>query len=135
MGRFNTARPPVNASIIDAHRHSSDLRIKKELELYIESAMPPKSVLITGCSEGGIGHTLALEWKSRDYRVFATARTLGAMTTLEQVGIECFEMDVTDVDGMKSVKDKVGERTGGKLDILVCNAGQGMLISTFVSLI
>lgn len=97
--------------------------------------MPPKSVLITGCSEGGIGHTLALEWKSRDYRVFATARTLGAMTTLEQVGIECFEMDVTDVDGMKSVKDKVGERTGGKLDILVCNAGQGMLISTFVSLI
>jgi len=88
--------------------------------------MPPKSVLITGCSEGGIGHTLALEWKSRDYRVFATARTLGAMTTLEQAGIECLEMDVTDIDGMKSVKDKVEERTGGKLDILVCNAGQGM---------
>jgi 1-acylglycerone phosphate reductase len=84
-----------------------------------------KSVLITGCSEGGIGHTLALEWKTREYRVFATARTSGAMTTLQQAGIECFEMDVTDVDTMKTVKDQVAEKTGGKLDILVNNAGQG----------
>src|SRR5271170_2446868 len=85
----------------------------------------PKSVLITGCSEGGIGHTLALEWKARGYRVFATARSLRAMTTLQEAGIECFEMDVTDVDTMKAVKDQVAEKTGGKLDILVNNAGQG----------
>jgi 1-acylglycerone phosphate reductase len=87
----------------------------------------PKSVLITGCSEGGIGHTLALEWKSRGYRVFATARTLASMTTLEQAGIECFEMDVTVLDTMKAVKEQVAEKTSGKLDILVNNAGQGIL--------
>src|SRR5438477_78300 len=54
---------------------------------HVKITMSHKSVLITGCSEGGIGHTLALEWKSRDYRVFATARTLHSMTTLEQAGV------------------------------------------------
>jgi 1-acylglycerone phosphate reductase len=90
--------------------------------------MSRKSVLITGCSEGGIGHNLALEWKSRGYRVFATARTLRSMTTLEQEGIECFEMDVTDLDTVKSVKDQVTQKTGGTLDIIVNNAGQGKWI-------
>lgn len=90
--------------------------------------MTPKSVLITGCSEGGIGHSLALEWKSKDYRVFATARTLSSMTTLQQAGIDCFEMDVTELDTVKSVKDQVAEKTGGTLDILVNNAGQGTWI-------
>ena len=85
------------------------------------------SVLITGCSEGGIGHILALEWKSRDYRVFATARKLSAMTTLQEAGIECLELDVTDIDSVRLVKDQVAEKTGGKLDILVNNAGQGKL--------
>src|SRR5271156_1950735 len=95
----------------------------------------PKSVLITGCSEGGIGHTLALEWKERGYRVFATARTLASMATLEQVGIECFEMDVTVLDTAKAVQQQVAERTNGKLDILVNNAGQGTLIPlTFLTL-
>jgi len=94
--------------------------------------MAQKSVLISGCSEGGIGHTLALEWKLREYRVFATARTIGAMRTLELAGIECLEMDVTDPDGMKSVNDRVAERTSGKLDILVCNAGQGIRVSALV---
>lgn len=50
------------------------------------------------------------------------------MTTLEQEGIECFEMDVTDLDTVKSVKDQVTEKTGGTLDIIVNNAGQGMWI-------
>jgi 1-acylglycerone phosphate reductase len=88
----------------------------------------PKSVLITGCSEGGIGHTLALEWKTRGYRVFATARTLASMATLEQAGIECFEMDVTILDTLKTVQQQVAERTNGKLDILVNNAGQGTFL-------
>jgi len=88
----------------------------------------PKSVLITGCSAGGIGHTLTLEWKTRGYRVFATARTLASMATLEQAGIECFEMDVTILDTVKTVQLQVAERTNGKLDILVNNAGQGTFL-------
>jgi NAD(P)-dependent dehydrogenase (short-subunit alcohol dehydrogenase family) len=49
------------------------------------------------------------------------------MTTLEQAGIECFEMDVTDLDTMKAVKDQAAKKKGGKIDILVNNAGQGNL--------
>ena len=87
--------------------------------------MPAKSVLITGCSAGGIGHALALEWQSKGYRVFATARSLPSMATLHDAGIECFEMDVTNIDALKAAEDHVSNKTGGTLDVLVNNAGQG----------
>jgi len=87
--------------------------------------MAPKSVLITGCSEGGIGHALALEWHKQGYRVFATARNTSAMQDLEKTGIETLAMDVTDTTSLKSVKEEVEKRTGGTLDVLVNNAGQG----------
>ena len=88
--------------------------------------MSRKSVLITGCSEGGIGHSLALEWNTKGYQVFATARKLESMTALKAAGIECLAMDVTDFASLKSVKETVEERTSGTLDILVNNAGQGI---------
>ena len=87
--------------------------------------MSRKSVLITGCSEGGIGHALALEWNSKGYRVFATARKIEAMAGFEDVGIDCVSMDVTDYSSLNAAKAIVEERTNGKLDILVNNAGQG----------
>jgi 1-acylglycerone phosphate reductase len=87
--------------------------------------MSRKSVLITGCSEGGIGHTLALEWSKRGYRVFATARKLEAMKGLEEAGVECLTMDVTDRGSLIAAKEQVEQKTGGTLDILVNNAGQG----------
>jgi 1-acylglycerone phosphate reductase len=87
--------------------------------------MAQKTVLITGCSGGGIGHSLALEWHHRGYRVFATARSMDAMSSLLAEGIEGFEMDVTDRTTLETVKDKVKEITGGTLDVLVNNAGQG----------
>lgn len=88
--------------------------------------MSRKSVLITGCSEGGIGHALALEWNSKGHRVFATARKVDSMTGLQEVGIECLAMDVTDTESLKAVKEQIEEKTGGTLDILVNNAGQGI---------
>lgn len=87
--------------------------------------MSRKSVLITGCSEGGIGHSLALEWHSKGHRVFATARKLETMKALDAVGIECRTMDVTDFGSLKTVKEQIEKETGGTLDILVNNAGQG----------
>ena len=87
--------------------------------------MLPKTVLITGCSEGGIGHSLALEWHSKGHRVFATARRLEAMSSLSSAGIECLAMDVTDIVSLQSAKEEVEKKTGGTLDVLVNNAGQG----------
>jgi 1-acylglycerone phosphate reductase len=92
--------------------------------------MSQKTVLITGCSEGGIGHSLALEWQSKGYRVFATARRLEAMTALTNAGIECLAMDVTDRTSLETVKDQIQQKTGGTLNILVNNAGQGTSLQT-----
>jgi 1-acylglycerone phosphate reductase len=82
-----------------------------------------KSVLITGCSAGGIGHALAKEYHARGLRVFATARRLEAMAELEKLGIEILQLDVTKEDSIVAVRDEVAKRTDGKLDILVNNAG------------
>jgi len=88
--------------------------------------MSRKSVLITGCSEGGIGYNLALEWHSKGYRVFATARKTDSMTGLADAGIECLAMDVTEYESLKAVKEQIEKKTGGTLNVLVNNAGQGI---------
>ncbi|KAF8518187.1 NAD(P)-binding protein [Gautieria morchelliformis] len=76
-----------------------------------------KSVLITGCSTGGIGSYLA-----KGLRVFATARRLSAMEDLRELDIECLQLDVTKNDNIKQIRDEITELTGGTLDILVNNA-------------
>ncbi|KAF8205555.1 NAD-P-binding protein [Mycena galopus ATCC 62051] len=85
-----------------------------------------KTVLITGCSAGGIGFALAKEFHSRGYRVFATSRRLDSMDALPPLGIETLELDVTDIDAIRKIKAEISTRTGGKLDILVNNAGQSI---------
>lgn len=87
--------------------------------------MSQKAVLITGCSLGGIGHSLALEWHQKGARVFATARRLEAMSSLSSAGIETLAMDVTSLESLKTAKEEVEKRSGGTLDVLVNNAGQG----------
>ncbi|KAL5358840.1 hypothetical protein BJX96DRAFT_183371 [Aspergillus floccosus] len=85
--------------------------------------MTKRSVLITGCSSGGAGHHLALEFASRGWRVFATARSTKSLATLEEKGIETFELDVTKAESIYALKNEVVHRTGGKLDMLFNNAG------------
>ncbi|OJJ66015.1 hypothetical protein ASPBRDRAFT_138849 [Aspergillus brasiliensis CBS 101740] len=85
--------------------------------------MAKRSVLITGCSLGGAGHHIALELASRGWRVFATSRSTKSISTLEEKGIEAFELDVTKAESIGALKDEIVHRTGGKLDMLFNNAG------------
>ncbi|KIM90402.1 hypothetical protein PILCRDRAFT_812140 [Piloderma croceum F 1598] len=84
-----------------------------------------KTVLITGCSAGGIGFALAQEFHRRGLRVIATARRLESMAELAAQGIETLELDVTNDDSVRKTRDAAAKLIGGKLDILVNNAGQG----------
>lgn len=97
-----------------------------------------RSVLITGCSAGGIGHALAREFHSKGdsisclvawlrflyegLQVIATARHAESMSELEALGVTTMELDVTDIEAIRRVRDAVAERQGGKLGILVNNA-------------
>jgi len=90
----------------------------------------PKTVLITGCSAGGIGHALAKEYHARGLHVFATARRLETLSELKSLGIETLYLDVTKEDSIASLKDTISQSTGGKLDILVNNAGKGQTMAS-----
>ncbi|KAH8904170.1 short-chain dehydrogenase/reductase [Coniochaeta sp. PMI_546] len=85
--------------------------------------MPSKTVLITGCSEGGIGDALAREFLARGLTVIATARSISKMSSLEPLGIHTLELDVTSEASIAAAVDVVRSTTGGRLDILVNNAG------------
>ncbi|KAF5004112.1 hypothetical protein FDECE_9385 [Fusarium decemcellulare] len=81
------------------------------------------SVLITGCSKGGAGNALALEFASKGYRVFATARSQKTLSNLKDKGIETLVLDVTSSESIGALKDEITSRTGGRLDVLFNNAG------------
>ncbi|KAI5864043.1 NAD(P)-binding protein [Durotheca rogersii] len=83
-----------------------------------------KTVLITGCTPGGIGHGLCLEYHRRGLHVIATARRPEVLEELAAVGMSTLALDVTDADSIKRCHQEVASLTGGKLDILVNNAGR-----------
>ncbi len=92
---------------------------------------PVRTVLITGCSDGGLGAALALAFhKHRGYRVFATARNTERMGHLKSVGIETLQLDVTSEESITACVEKVSSLTGGTLDMLVNNAGGGYNMPT-----
>jgi len=87
--------------------------------------MVPKTVLITGTSEGGIGDALAKLFHRKGLRVFATARNLAKVEHLKELGIEVLRLDVVDAASIKEVVEEIKTRTGGTLDYLVNNSGRG----------
>lgn len=87
--------------------------------------MAAKSVLITGCSAGGIGYSLAQEFQSHGLTVFATARTLSKISNLEKLSnVTLLPLDVTSASSIAAAVEAVKAKTGGKLDYLVNNSGR-----------
>ena len=86
--------------------------------------MALKTVLITGCSTGGIGHGLAIEFARRGLHVFATARSPAKMSDLEKTSnITLLTLDVTSPTSIAEAVTAVKTHTGGTLDYLVNNSG------------
>ena len=87
-----------------------------------------RTVLITGCSPGGIGHALAIQFHSKGLHVFATARNINALAEFRTLGIEVLQLEVTSPESVAEVKRHISERTNGSLDYLINNAGRNYTI-------
>lgn len=84
------------------------------------------TVLISGCSDGGIGSALAEAFHNRGFHVFATARSLSKMAHLEPLSNKTLlQLDVESQSSIDAALKAVIVHTGGagKLDYLVNNAG------------
>jgi 1-acylglycerone phosphate reductase len=96
--------------------------------------MQKPTVLITGCTEGSIGYSLAKEFAARDYHVYATSRRIQSMGDIGSIpNITPLAVDVTSHESMLAAHAEITNETGGKLDILYHNAGYrslGMAVET-----
>jgi 1-acylglycerone phosphate reductase len=96
------------------------------LDISPAMASPPrKTVLITGCSAGGIGSALAEAFHAQGLRVFATARDLSKVANLKALGMDVLNLDIEDEASLAAAVKKITATTGGTLDILVNNSGVG----------
>nr|XP_046163171.1 estradiol 17-beta-dehydrogenase 1-like [Oncorhynchus gorbuscha] len=90
-------------------------------------------VLITGCSSG-IGLSLAVRLASdpaKIYKVYATMRNLAkkerlldCVKDLHKDTLDILQMDITDQRSILDARDRVREK---RVNILVCNAGVGLM--------
>ena len=90
-----------------------------------------KTILVTGCSSGGIGAAVALVLAKKGHHVFATARNLDKIPSelAESVHVTIIKLDVTSPESIASAVEKVGhvtrENDSYGLDAIVNNAGVG----------
>lgn len=79
---------------------------------------PKRTVLITGCSDGGMGAALALAFHKAGFNVIATARNPSKMAGLRSAGVGTMALDILSDASIAEAVSKVSS-----LDILVNNAG------------
>lgn len=80
-----------------------------------------RSVLVTGCSSG-IGRATAERLARSGWTVYASARRLEAIASLEEAGCRLLQLDVTDEESLRAAVEEV-ERAEGAVGVLVNNAG------------
>ncbi|KAI1800745.1 putative hydroxybutyrate dehydrogenase [Daldinia bambusicola] len=84
-----------------------------------------ETVLITGCSDGGIGSELAIVLQQSGFHVFATARDPSKMSNLSGLhNVTLMTLDVVKSADIKAAVEAVSKETGGTLNYLINNAGR-----------
>ena len=86
--------------------------------------MTPKIIFITGCSSG-IGYDAAIALKSQGHRVIASCRQLADIEKLQALGLDAILLDVNDEQSIAKAVTCLLEKTQGRLDVLINNAGYG----------
>ncbi|KXG51394.1 Short-chain dehydrogenase/reductase SDR [Penicillium griseofulvum] len=81
---------------------------------------PTRKVLITGCSDGGLGAALAIAFHEAGLEVYATSRDLSKMSDVASQGIRTLQLDVKSGESIAECLSNIPD-----LDILVNNAGAG----------
>ncbi|KAF8855236.1 NAD(P)-binding protein [Acephala macrosclerotiorum] len=81
-----------------------------------------RTILITGCSDGGLGAALAVAFHEAGLHVYATARNPSKMTHLASLGIETLILDVLSDSSIAACVETI-TKSNGSLDILLNNAG------------
>jgi len=88
-----------------------------------------KTVLITGCSNGGIGSALAIAFQKRGHHIFAGVRNPSKASDIASLlNVTILQLDVTSKDSIQKAVDTVKAETHGRgLDVLINNAGHGKI--------
>ena len=86
--------------------------------------MKSKTILITGCSSG-IGHDAAVSLTKQGHQVIASCRKEADVDTLIAQGIDAVQLDVNDRHSIQAGFREALDKMGGRLDVLINNAGYG----------
>ena len=85
-----------------------------------------KVILITGASSG-IGKETAKLFQTKNWKVAATMRVPEKAEDLQKIAdVECFRLDVTDVDSIRRAINAAIEKFG-RIDAVINNAGYGLI--------
>ncbi|KAJ9086123.1 hypothetical protein DSO57_1007237 [Entomophthora muscae] len=83
-------------------------------------------VVITGCSNGGIGSYLGKQFVLQGCTTYATARNLSSTSDAEAWGCMTLQLDVNDKDSVQEAIQHV-LKNEGRIDYLINNAGIGSM--------
>src|ERR671938_43100 len=97
----------------------------------MESSTSQKVAIVTGSSTG-IGYETSLALARNGFLTYATMRNLNkaenikSVATKESLPLHVKQLDVTDDASVKNAVESISSETGGRIDVLVNNAGYGL---------